>query len=72
MNEIIFGVLCYLILQLILVTLIVMAKRFLLPGGEISILINDDKKITIQPGGKLLTSLAMKTRLRSPINRCAL
>ena len=58
MNEIIFGILCYLTLQLILVTLIVLAKKSLIPGGEISILINDDKKLTTNPGGKLLTSLA--------------
>ncbi len=58
MNEIFFGILCYLILQLILVTLIVLAKKSLLPSGEISILINDDKKLTTNPGGKLLTSLA--------------
>jgi Na+-transporting NADH:ubiquinone oxidoreductase subunit F len=58
MNEIFFGILCYLILQLILVTLIVLAKKSLLPSGEVSILINDDKKLTTNPGGKLLTSLA--------------
>ena len=58
MNEIFFGILCYLILQSILVTLIVLAKKSLLPSGEISILINDDKKLTTNPGGKLLTSLA--------------
>lgn len=58
MNEIIFGVLSYLVLQLILVTLIVLAKKSLVPGGELSILINEDKKLTTNPGGKLLTTLA--------------
>ncbi len=58
MQEIIFGVLCYLALQLILVTLIVVAKKSLVPGGELSILINDDKTLTTAPGGKLLTTLA--------------
>jgi Na+-transporting NADH:ubiquinone oxidoreductase subunit F len=58
MNEIIFGVLCYLVLQLILVTLIVLAKKSLVPGGEISILINEEKKLTANPGGKLLMALA--------------
>jgi len=58
MNEIIFGILCYLVLQLILVTLIVVAKKTLVPSGDISILINDEKKITTSPGGKLLTALA--------------
>ena len=46
------------IIQLILVTLIVVAKKTLLPGGDISILINEDKKVVTEPGGKLLTALA--------------
>lgn len=58
MNEIIYGVLCYLVLQLILVTLIVLARKSLVPGGEISILINEEKKLTTAPGGKLLMALA--------------
>jgi Na+-transporting NADH:ubiquinone oxidoreductase subunit F len=58
MNEIIFGVLCFVIIQFVLVTLIVAAKKVLLPGGEVSILINDEKKLTVQPGGKLLTTLS--------------
>lgn len=60
MNEIIFGVLCFLIVQLILVTLIVLARKTLVPSGDISILINDDKKIATEPGGKLLTTLAQQ------------
>ncbi len=60
MNEIIFGVLCFLVIQMILVTLIVLAKKTLLPGGEISIRINDDREVKTRPGGKLLTSLADK------------
>ena len=60
MNEIFFGVLCFLIIQLIMVTLIVLAKKTLVPSGDISILINDDKKITAEPGGKLLTTLAQQ------------
>ncbi len=58
MNEIILGVSCFLIIQLILVTLITVAKKTLLPGGDINISINDDKDLTTSPGGKLLTTLA--------------
>ncbi len=58
MNEIYFGVLCFLIIQLVLVSLIVFAKKSLLPDGEVSILINDAKDLQAQPGGKLLTTLA--------------
>ncbi len=57
MHEIIISVTCFLIIQLILVTLITVAKKTLLPSGDISILINDDKELTTEPGGKLLTSL---------------
>lgn len=58
MNEIYFGVLCFLALQLILVSLIVFAKKTLLPDGEVAILVNDSKTLEVQPGGKLLTTLA--------------
>ncbi len=58
MNEIIFGILCFSGLQLILVTLIVAAKKTLLPGGEVAITVNEDKQFTASPGGKLLTTLA--------------
>lgn len=58
MNEILFGVSIFLVIQLILVSLIVLTKKSLLPDGDISILINDNKNLTTKPGGKLLTSLA--------------
>lgn len=58
MNEIFFGVGIFLIIQFILVTLITVAKKTLLPEGEIKISINHNKELTTSPGGKLLTSLA--------------
>ena len=58
MNEIVVAVLCFLALQFVLVSLIVMARKAFLPSGDISITINNDKVVTSQPGGKLLTSLA--------------
>ncbi len=58
MNEILVGVTIFLIIQFIIVSLIVIAKRTLLPSGDISILVNDSKKLLTEPGGKLLTSLA--------------
>lgn len=58
MTEIYYGVLCFLAIQLVLVTLIVVAKKTLLPSGDITIEINNDTKFTAQPGGKLLTTLA--------------
>jgi Na+-transporting NADH:ubiquinone oxidoreductase subunit F len=58
MMEIYFGVGCFLAIQFILVTFIVVAKKTLLPSGEIQIDINGEKKFEAKPGGKLLTTLA--------------
>ncbi|MFN2353020.1 MAG: NADH:ubiquinone reductase (Na(+)-transporting) subunit F, partial [Desulfopila sp.] len=49
---------CFLVIQFILVTLITVAKKTMLPEGDITININDDKELTTSPGGKLLTTLA--------------
>ncbi len=58
MTEIYYGVICFLAIQLLLVTIIVVAKRTLLPSGEITIKINDNTEFQAQPGGKLLTTLS--------------
>ena len=58
MNEIYYGVICFLAIQFILVTLIVITKKTLLPGGEITIDVNDTKQLIASPGGKLITTLA--------------
>ena len=58
MTEIYYGVLCFLAIQMVLVTLIVVAKRTLLPEGEVTIEVNDNKKFQVRPGGKLLTTLS--------------
>lgn len=58
MSEIVFGVSIFLILQFIMVALIVFTKKTLLPGGDLTILINENKELVTQPGGKLLTALA--------------
>jgi Na+-transporting NADH:ubiquinone oxidoreductase subunit F len=58
MMEIYYGVLLFLAIQMVLVTLIVVAKKTLLPEGEVAIEVNGHKKLTVRPGGKLLTTLA--------------
>jgi Na+-transporting NADH:ubiquinone oxidoreductase subunit F len=58
MIEIIYAILAFLALQLVLVTLIVVAKKTLLPSGEITIDVNGTKQFKTRPGGKLLTTLA--------------
>ena len=58
MTEIIYGVLSFLAIQLVLVTIIVVAKRVLVPSGEVTIQINKEKSMTTRPGAKLLGTLA--------------
>lgn len=58
MNEIYFGVLCFLVIQFILVSLIIITKSTLLPSGNLNIELNGSKSYTVKPGGKLLTTLA--------------
>ncbi len=59
MIEIGLGVLIFTGIVLVLVTLILMARARLIPSGEITININhdDDKKLVVAPGGKLLNVL---------------
>jgi Na+-transporting NADH:ubiquinone oxidoreductase subunit F len=58
MHEITVAVICFLVIQFMLVSLIVIAKKTLLPDGDVTITINEDKVVTDKPGGKLLTTLA--------------
>ncbi len=58
MSEIYAGVLCFVLIQFVLVSLIVLAKKTLLPGGSLTIKINGRKELQVTPGGKLLTTLA--------------
>ncbi len=58
MTEIYYGVLCFLVIQMVLVTFIVIAKKTLLPEGEVTIDVNSSKKFQVRPGGKLLTTLS--------------
>lgn len=58
MGEILIAIISYLVIQLLLVAMIIMAKRNLMPGGNLAILVNDEKKLEARPGDKLLTSLS--------------
>lgn len=58
MAEIVWGVSWFLAIQFMLVTIIVFSRRTLLPSGDITIEVNKDKHFTVNPGGKLLTTLA--------------
>ncbi len=56
MTEIVLGVLFFTGIVLILVVLILIARAWLLPSGEVTISINEDpeKGLTVDPGSKLL------------------
>jgi Na+-transporting NADH:ubiquinone oxidoreductase subunit F len=56
--QIVLGVLFFTVIVLLLVALILFAKRLLVSSGEVSILINDQKRIRVPAGGKLLGVLA--------------
>ncbi len=56
--EIILGVSMFTVVVLALVGVILAARSKLVASGEVSILVNDQKTITVNPGGKLLGALA--------------
>jgi Na+-transporting NADH:ubiquinone oxidoreductase subunit F len=56
--EIILGVVMFTVIVLSLVMIILAAKAKLVSSGEVQILINDEKTITVPAGGKLLQTLA--------------
>ena len=58
MNEIIVGVSVFTGIILFLVLIILAAKKQLVPEGTVSITVNGEKTFTVEPGGKLLSTLA--------------
>ncbi len=58
MLEILLGIIIFTLIVIALVFVIIGAKSQLVASGDIEILINDEKKIRIPVGGKLLTALA--------------
>jgi Na+-transporting NADH:ubiquinone oxidoreductase subunit F len=62
MSTIVIGVFLFTVIILSLVAVLMVAKRQLVAGGEVSIIINDDPStaIKVPSGGTLLASLAEK------------
>ncbi len=50
--------LIFLAIVIILTVLLLVAKRFLVASGEVTITVNDDTKLNVAAGGSLLTTLA--------------
>ena len=58
METLIVGVLVFTLVVLVLVTLILVARNALVPKGNVKILINEQKEISVPQGGKLMGALA--------------
>ena len=58
MYEIAVAVALYGVIVLLLVGLIMVAKRTLIPSGDLKIRVNQQRDLTVSPGGKLLGDLA--------------
>ncbi len=51
------SIVVFLVIILMLVAILLYAKAKLLPSGEVKININDEKELTVSPGGSLLSTL---------------
>jgi Na+-transporting NADH:ubiquinone oxidoreductase subunit F len=58
MTAILLPVMMFTSVVLALVVLILVAKRFLVTGGEVNILVNHQKEVSVPAGGKLMGALA--------------
>jgi len=58
MREVLVGVLLFVALVMVLVTLITMARALLLPRGDVAIRVNGERTLVVAPGGRLLGALA--------------
>lgn len=58
MLEVFLGVLMFTVVVIVLVCLILVAKKWLVPSGPVKILVNNQKEIQVAAGGKLLGALA--------------
>lgn len=58
MAEIIIGVFMFTFIVLMLVVIIQIAKKKLVPSGDVTIIVNEQKELRVPAGGKLLSALA--------------
>jgi Na+-transporting NADH:ubiquinone oxidoreductase subunit F len=58
MKEITLGVALFTVVVMLLVFFILAARSRLVPSGDVQLLINDEKTVTVPVGGKLLSALA--------------
>jgi Na+-transporting NADH:ubiquinone oxidoreductase subunit F len=60
MQQILIAVSLYLAIVMVLIWLIMLAKKWLIPAGDVSILVNDQKQLSTPRGGKLLGALSQQ------------
>ena len=58
MHEMVIGVLLYTAVVMVLVAIITAARALLLPSGNVTIVLNAERRLVVRPGGKLLGTLA--------------
>jgi Na+-transporting NADH:ubiquinone oxidoreductase subunit F len=58
MQFILASILVFLVTILVLVAVLLIAKRYLSPSGNVNIVINDDKSLSVEQGSSLLSTLA--------------
>ena len=58
MNFIFTSIGVFLVTILLLVIILLVAKKYLSPSGNVTITINGDKKVSVAQGGSLLSTLA--------------
>ena len=58
MNFIIASILVFLVTILVLVIILLVAKKYLSPSGNVNIVINNDKTFSVSQGSSLLSTLA--------------
>ena len=54
---ILYSIAVFLVTILLLVVLLLVTKKFLSPSGKVTVTINDDKKIEVEQGGTILSTL---------------
>ena len=60
MQQILIAVSLYLVIVMALIWLVMLAKKWLIPAGDVSILVNDQKQLSSPRGGKLLGALSQQ------------
>ena len=67
---VVLGVLVFTIVVIGLVCLIIGAKSYLVPAGNVKILVNEQKEISVPQGGKLMGALAEGGRVGTCRHLC--